>query len=61
MALDTAKAFDRVFHSGLLHVKGYGIPSRILDVIQLVLTNWVMKIVLDSHASRLFHIKAMIL
>ena len=40
VALDIFKAFDRVWHAGLLHkLKGYGISGQICDLITSFLSN----------------------
>ena len=40
VALDTTKAFDRVWHAGLLHkLKSYGISGKIFDLISSFLSN----------------------
>lgn len=57
VALDTLKAFDRIWYSGLLH-KLDGVTARIFGLIQLIQTNRLMKAVLDGHASRSFQTNA---
>ena len=40
VALDISKAFDRVWHAGLLHkLKSYGISGQIFDLISSFLSN----------------------
>lgn len=55
-ALDMSKAFDRVWHADLLrNLKGYG-DARQFGLMEALLTNRVIKVVLNGHAFRLFHI-----
>lgn len=59
MALVTSKAFDKIWHAGLLHKrKGHVVTGRIIDIIQSFFTNRVMKEVLNAYASVSFHINA---
>ena len=40
VALDIAKAFERVWYAGLLHkLKSYGIPGHIFDLISSFFVN----------------------
>ena len=49
MALDISKAFDRVWHSGLLHkLKSYGISGQIFDLISFFLSNRRLRVVVDG-------------
>lgn len=58
-ALDILKGFDRVCYAGVLrNLNHYGVCNRILDLIQLFLTNRVMEVILNGHTSRSFHINA---
>ena len=53
MALDISKAFDRVWHAGLLHKpKSYGIPGPILSLISFFLSNRRLRVVLDGKSSQ---------
>lgn len=61
MALDILKAFDRLWHAGLLHkFKGYSVSGQIFGIIQLFLTNHIMKVVLNDHVSWSFHINVLV-
>ena len=49
VALDISKAFDRVWHAGLLHkLKAYGISGQISDLICSFLSNRQLQVVLDE-------------
>ena len=49
VALDISKAFDRVFHAGLLHkLKSYGISGQIFDLITSFRSNRQLRVVLDG-------------
>ena len=49
MALVISKAFDRVWHAGLLHkLKCYGILGQIFDLISSFLSNRQLRVVLDG-------------
>lgn len=62
VALVISKAFDRIWHIGLLHkLKGDSVSGWIFGLIQLFLTNHVLKVVLVGHASRSFYINAGVL
>ena len=53
VALDISKAFDRVWHAGLLHkLKSYGISSEILGLISSFLGNRQLRVVLDGQSSQ---------
>ena len=40
VALDISKAFDRVWHAGLLHkLKSYGISGQLFDLISSFISN----------------------
>ena len=52
MALDISKAFDKVWHAGLLHkLKSYGISGQIFDLISSFLSNRHLQVVLDGKFS----------
>ena len=54
VALDISKAFDRVWHAGLLHklpVSSYGIQDKFLSLIASFLSNRSMSVVVSSHRS----------
>ena len=49
VALDISKAFDRVWHAGLLHkLKSYGISGQIFGLISSFLSNRRLQVVLDE-------------
>ena len=49
VALDISKAFDRVWHAGLLHkLKSYGISGQIFGLISSFLSNIRLRVVLDG-------------
>ena len=53
VALDISKAFDRVWHAGLLHkLKSYGISDQIFGLISSFLSNRQLQVVLDAKSSQ---------
>ena len=53
VALDISKAFDRVWHAGLLHKpKSYGISGQIFGLISSFLSNRRLRVVLDGKSSQ---------
>ena len=55
VALDRTKAFDRVWHSGLLHkLKSYGISGQIFGLISSFLSNRPLPVVPDGKSSQEF-------
>ena len=53
MALDISKAFERVWHAGLLHkLKSYGISGQIFSLISSFLSNRRLRVVLDGNSSQ---------
>ena len=53
VALDVSKAFDRVWHAGLLHkLKSYGTSAQIFDLISSFLSNRRLRVVLDGKYSQ---------
>ena len=53
VALDISKAFDRVWHGGLLHkFKSHGISSQIFSLISSFLSNRELQVVLDGKSSQ---------
>ena len=59
MALDISKAFDRVWHAGLLHkLKSYGISGRIFGLISSFLSNRQLRVVLDGTSSQKYPVNA---
>ena len=59
VALDISKAFDRVWHAGLLHkLKSYGISGQIFSLISSFLSNRRLRVVLDGKSSQEYPINA---
>ena len=59
MALDISKAFDRVWHAGLLHkLKSYGISGQIFGLISSFLSNRRLQVVLDGKSSQEYPVNA---
>ena len=59
MALDISKAFDRVWHGGLLHkFKSHGISSQIFSLISSFLSNRELQVVLDGKSSQEYPVNA---
>ena len=59
VALDISKAFDRVWHDGLLHkLKSYGISSQISGLISPFLSNRQLQVVLDGKSSHKYPVNA---
>ena len=53
MALDISKAFDRVWHAGLLHkLKSYGVSGQIFGPIFSFLSNRLLRVILDGKSSQ---------
>ena len=53
VALDTFKAFKRVWHAGLLHkLRSCGIPVQIFGLISSFLSNRRLRLVLDGKSSQ---------
>ena len=53
LALDISKAFDRVWHAGLLHkVKSYGVSGQMFGLISSFLSNRRLRVVLDGKSSQ---------
>ena len=49
VTLDISKAFDRVWHAGLLHkLKSYGISGEIIGPVFSFLSNRLLRVVLDG-------------
>ena len=52
VALDISKAFDSIWHAGLLHkLKSYGISGQIFSLISSFLSNRRLRVVLDGKSS----------
>ena len=59
MALDISKAFNRVWHAGLLHkLKSYGISGQIFSLISSFLSNRQLRVVLDGKFSQEYPVYA---
>ena len=59
MTLDISKAFDRVWHAGLLHkLKSYGISGQIFGLISSFLSNTWLQVVLDGKYSQEYPVNA---
>ena len=59
VTLDILKAFDRVWHAGLLHkLKSYGISGQIFDRISSFLSNGWFRVVLDGKSSQEYPVNA---
>ena len=59
VALDISKAFDRVWHAGLLQkLKSYGISGQIFGLISSFLSNRRLRVVLDGKSSQEYPVNA---
>ena len=59
VALYISKAFDRVWHAGLLHkLKSYGISGQIFGLISSFLSNRQLRVVLDGKSSQEYPVNA---
>ena len=59
VVLDISKAFDRVWHAGLLHkFKFYGISGQIIGLISSFLSNRWLRVVLDGKSSQEYPVNA---
>ena len=62
VALDISKAFDRVWHAGLLHkLKSYGISGQIFGLISSFLSNRQLQVVLNGKSSQEYPVNAGVL
>ena len=62
VALDISKAFNRVWHAGLLHkLKSYGILGQIFGLISSFLSNRHLQVVLDGKSSQEYPVNAGVL
>ena len=58
-ALDISKAFDSVWHTGLLHkLKSYGISGQLFGLISSFLSNIRLRVVLDRKSSQEYVVNA---
>ena len=59
IALARSKAFDKVWHAGLLHkLKSYGISGQIFGLISSFLSNRQLRVVLDGKSSQEYPVNA---
>ena len=59
VALDVSKAFDRVWHAGLLHkLKFYGISGQMFGLVSSFLSNRRLRVVLDGKSSQEYPVNA---
>ena len=59
VALDMSKAFDRVWHAGLLHkLKSYGISDQIFGLSSSFLSSERLRVVLDGKSSQEYPVNA---
>ena len=59
VALDISKAFDRVWHAGLLHkLKPYGISGQIFGLISSFLNNRQLQVVPEGKSSQEYPVNA---
>ena len=59
IALDISKAFDQVWHKGLLYkLSSYGISGRVYSIIKSFLTGRKMKVVVNGQSSEILGINA---
>ena len=59
VALDISKAFDRVWHAGLLDkTKSYGISGQIFGLISSFLSNRQLQVVLEGKSSQEYPVNA---
>ena len=59
VTLDILKAFDRVWHAGLLHkLKSYGISGQIFGLISSFLSNRRLQVVHDGKLSQEYPVNA---
>ena len=59
VALDISKAFNRVWHAGILHkLKSYGISGQIFGLISSFLRNRWLRLVLDGKSSQEYPVNA---
>ena len=57
--LDISKAFNRVWHAGLLHkLKSYGISGQIFGLISSFISNRHLRVVLDGKSSQEYPVNA---
>ena len=57
--LDISKAFDKVWHDGLIYkLKSYGVEKNLLNLIQNYLTNRQQRVLLNGRTSKLTNILA---
>ena len=61
VALDISKAFDRVWHAGLLHkLKSYGVSCQIFGFISSFLSKRQLRVLLDGKSSQEYPVNAVV-
>ena len=59
MNLDISRAFDRVWHTGLLHkLKAYGISGQIFGLVSSFFSSKCLRVVLDGKSSKEYAVNA---
>ena len=59
VALDISKAFNKVWHAGLLHkLRSYGISGQIFGLISSFCSNRRLRVVLDGKSSQEYPVNA---
>ena len=59
VALDISKAFNRVWHAGLLHkLKSYGVSGQIFGPVSSFLSNRLLPVVVDGKSSQEYSVNA---
>ena len=59
VSLDTSKAFDRVWHVGLLHkLRSYGISGQVFGLISSFISNRHLRVVLDGKSSQEYSVNS---
>ena len=59
VTLDISKAFDKVWHAGLLHkLRSYRISGEIFGLISSFLSNWRLRVLLDGECSQEYPVNA---
>ena len=59
VALDISKAFERVWHAGLLHkLKPYGVSGQIFGLVSFFLSNRWLQVVLDGKSPQQYPVNA---
>ena len=59
IALNISKAFDKVWHKGLLNkLKGYGLGGRVLSILKSFLSGRSMKVIINGQSSEVHFVNA---